>query len=250
MELQKPLRKSMLWLLFLLVITACSAPTLVPTTQVPKETALPATNTFLPPSATSTATAEPTATLTTTPSSTPTQLPPTATATESPTPSESPTALPTETPTQATGDSGSAVSYPSGGYVSMYLIQEGTGGPICGDSAFPVSSGVERKGDVASEVSAALKQLFSIKSEYVGGFLNSLHRSRFRVNKVNFNSDNGLITVDLQGSYRPTGDPCDNSRVRAQIWSTIRQYEEVKATNIYLAGIPFGDRVSNDKQWP
>lgn len=129
----------------------------------------------------------------------------------------------------------------------MYLIQEGTGGPICGDSAFPVSSGVERKGDVASEVSAALKQLFSIKEDYVGGFLNSLHRSQLRVNKVKFNPENGLITVDLQGSYRPTGDPCDNTRVKAQIWSTIRQYEEIKATNIFLDGIPFGDRLSNDK---
>ena len=129
----------------------------------------------------------------------------------------------------------------------MYLIQVGVGGPICGDSAIPVSSGVERTGSVESDVSSALKQLFSIKSEYVGGFLNSLYRSQLRVNKVKFNSKNGLITVDLQGSYRPTGDPCDNSRVKAQIWSTIRQYAEVKATNIYLDGIPFGDRVSNDK---
>jgi hypothetical protein len=129
----------------------------------------------------------------------------------------------------------------------MYLIQEGTGGPICGDSVIPVSSGVERTGSVESDISSALKQLFSIKSAYVGGYLNSLYRSRLRVNNVKFNSKNGLINVDLQGSYQPTGDPCDNSRVKAQIWSTIRQYQEVKATNIYLDGIPFGDRVSNDK---
>ncbi len=242
--------KLMLLLLFLLLVTACSAPTLEPTPQIPKATAVPATNTLIPPSATSTATADPTATPTLTSSSTPTQSPPTATATETPTPSENPIALPTETQTQTANESAPAAPSASSGYVSMYLIQEDTGGPICGDSAIPVSSGVERKGSVESDVSNALKQLFSIKSEYVGGLLNSLYRSKLRVNSVKFNSKNGLITVDLQGSYRPTGDPCDNSRVRGQIWSTIRQYEEVKATNIYLDGVPFGDRVSNDKQWP
>lgn len=129
----------------------------------------------------------------------------------------------------------------------MYLIQEGTGGPLCGDSAFPVSSGVERKGDVAGEVSAALKQLFSIREKNVGVFLNSLYRVRLRVNKVKFNPDNGLIIVDLQGTYKPTGDQCDNDRVKAQIWSTIRQYEEVKATNIFLERVPFGDLLANEK---
>jgi len=247
MKPQNSLGKSIHWLLFFLLVTACSAPTLEPTPQMSRASAVPATNTLIPPNATPTATTEPTATLTLTPSSTPTQPPPKATATETPTPSESPTALPTEPPTQATNESAPAIPSASSEYVSMYLIQVGTGGPICGDSAIPVSSGVEHTGSVESDVSSALKQLFSIKSEYVGGFLNSLYRSQLRVNKVKFNSKNGLITVDLQGSYRPTGDPCDNSRVKAQIWSTIRQYEEVKATNIYLDGIPFGDRVSNDK---
>lgn len=239
--------KLMPLLLLFLMVAACSAPALEPTPKIFSVTAIPATSTLIPPSATPTDTTEPTATLTLTPSSTLTQPPPAATATETIAPSDSPTALPTETPTQASNDSAPAVPSASGGYVSMYLIQVGTGGPICGDTAIPVSSGVERKGNIASEVSSALKQLFSIKSEYVGGFLNSLHRSQLRVNKVKFNSKNGLITVDLQGSYRPTGDPCDNSRVKAQIWSTIRQYSEIKATNIYLDGIPLGDRVSNDK---
>jgi hypothetical protein len=81
----------------------------------------------------------------------------------------------------------------------------------------------------------------------VGGLLNPLFRSNLRVNNVIFNSKNGLITVDLTGTYKPTGDDCDNSRVKAQIWQTIRQYREIKATNIYLNGIPFGDRLSNDK---
>ena len=247
MKQKYSLGKSIHWLLLFLLMTACSAPTLEPTAQISEATVVLATYTVIPPTATPTATTEPTATLTLSPSSTPTQPPPAATATETLTPSESPTALPTEPPTQAANESTPGVPSASKGYVSMYLIQVGTGGPICGDSVIPVSSGVESEGSVESDVYNALKQLFSIKSEYVGGFLNSLYRSRLRVNNVKFNSKNGLITVDLQGSYRPTGDPCDSSRVKAQIWSTIRQYKEVKATNIYLDGIPFGDRVSNDK---
>ncbi len=129
----------------------------------------------------------------------------------------------------------------------MYLIQVGTGGSICGDSAIPVSSGANSTGSVASDVSSALQRLFAIKSEYVGGLLNALFRSNLRVNSVKFNPKNGLITVDLTGTYKPTGDPCDNTRVKAQVWSTVRQFKQVKATNIYLNGIPFGDRVSNDK---
>jgi hypothetical protein len=135
----------------------------------------------------------------------------------------------------------------SKGSPSIYLIHVGTGGPICGDSAIPVSSGVDSTGDVASDVKIALQQLFSINSEYVGGLLNSLYKSKLRVNGIKFNDDNGLITVDLTGTFKSTGDPCDNSKVKAQVWSTIRQYKQVKATNIYLNGIPFGDRVSNDK---
>jgi hypothetical protein len=109
-----------------------------------------------------------------------------------------------------------------------------------------VSSGVERTSNISSNVKDALDVLFSYKSEYVGGLLNPLYRSNIRVESVDFNSKNGLITVNLQGTYKPTGDKCDNTRVKAQIWQTVRQFSAVKATNIYLNGIPFGDRVSND----
>jgi len=110
----------------------------------------------------------------------------------------------------------------------------------------PVGSGVQQKGGIESALKEALKRLFAYKDEYVGGLYNPLSRSNLRVNDVNFNEDDGLITVDLSGTYKPSGDKCDNTRVKAQIWGTVRQWREVKATNIYLNGIPFGDRVSND----
>jgi hypothetical protein len=151
------------------------------------------------------------------------------------------------TPTVPAIQAGFSVPSASRDSVNYFLIQEQVGGSICGDAAVAVSTGEKRSGSVADDVSKALRQLFSYKSEYVGGLLNPLFRSNLRVNKVAFNSKNGLITVDLTGTYKPTGEECDNSRVKAQIWQTVRQFKEVKATNIYLNGIPFGDRVSNDK---
>ncbi|HEY5670657.1 MAG TPA: hypothetical protein VIS10_11710, partial [Anaerolineales bacterium] len=70
--------------------------------------------------------------------------------------------------------------------------------------------------------------------------------SRLRVEKVDLDKG-GLIEVWLSGTYKPSGDPCDNSRVKAQIWNTIKQFRGVKKTNIFLNRIPFGDRLSNDK---
>jgi hypothetical protein len=228
-------------LLILALLAGCAAPTPQPTPIPPSPTAVPATDTQVPASQTPTLTPTSSPSATPQPTSTPTK--PTSTATETPLPTETATSTPTETPVQQ----GAFLPSASKDNVSFFLIQEQVGGSICGDAAVAVSAGVKRSGSVSDDVYNALKQLFSHKSEYVGGLLNPLYRSNLRVNKVTFNSKNGLITVDLTGTYKPTGDPCDNSRVKAQIWQTVRQYKAVKATNIYLNGIPFGDRVSNDK---
>lgn len=228
-------------LILLLLLAACASPAVEPTPVPPTPTITIPTDTPVPASETPTLTA--TNLPTDTPQPTPTEPPPTATATETVLPTETATSTPTATAAQT----GASLPSASKDSVSFFLIQEQVGGSICGDAAVPVGAGVNRTGSVSDDVYNALKQLFSLKDEYVGGLLNPLFRSNLRVNKVNFNSKNGLITVELTGTYKPTGDNCDNSRVKAQIWQTIRQYKEVKATNIYLNGIPFGDRVSNDK---
>ena len=128
----------------------------------------------------------------------------------------------------------------------VYFIQLNTGGGVgCGDSSYGISAGFSRSNDIAKDVKLALEHLFSIKTEYYGSFYNPLFRSNIRVENVKFK--NGLITVNLRGTYVPSGDDCDNTRVKAQIWDTIKQERGVQTTNIYLNGIPFGDRVSNDK---
>lgn len=205
---------------------ATATETAVPSaTPAPTETPVPPTDTALPtdtPEPTATDTAEPTATST-------------ATATETPTATFAPRGM----------------AYPYDTSVSdpmyLYLIQQYSGGAICGDSAIGLSAGFSRTNDVSKDVKQALQNLFALSSEYVSGFYNPVSFSNLKVENVKFNRDNGLITVNLRGTYIPTGDDCDNSRVKAQIWSVIRQRREVKMTNIYLNGGPFGDKVSNDK---
>jgi len=136
----------------------------------------------------------------------------------------------------------------SGDSVWMYFIQLDTGGSVgCGDSVIAVGTGVERSGNIANDVKAGLAKLLATSGKYFGTLYNPLDPSNIRVESVKFNRDNGLITVNFRGTYKPSGDDCDATRVKAQIWSTIRQFSGVKMTNIYLNGIPFGDRVSNDK---
>jgi hypothetical protein len=117
----------------------------------------------------------------------------------------------------------------------------------CGDSVIGVGTGLKKSGDMEGDIKEALTRLFAFKGEYFGSLYNPVFRSNLAVESVKFNSDNGLITVNLRGTYAPSGDDCDNTRVKAQVWNTIRQFRDIKMTNIYLNGGPFGDKVSNDK---
>jgi hypothetical protein len=158
-----------------------------------------------------------------------------------------PTATPTLTPTVtlAPTQAGSVLPAAAGNTMWIYFIRLDSGGTVgCGDSAVAVGSGVPQTGDISKDVEAALEVLFSYRDEYYGELYNPLFRSNIRVDSVSFRE--GLITVNLRGTYKQSGDKCDNTRVKAQVWSTIRQYRAIKATNIYLNDIPFGDRVSND----
>jgi len=221
-----------------ILLVGCGSSSIEPTNTATDD---PQTATFTATelSPTNTHTSEPpTNTPTTQPTSTETPAP-TDTATQTATDTETPTATP---PQVAIGAGVNSV--PDG--VLIYFIHRGTGGPICGtDSAIGIRGRVKQSNDVAKDVKAGLNDLFSYKSEWVGGLYNPLYLSNLRVQSVKFKD--GLLTVNMTGTYKPTGDDCDNLRVKAQVWSTARQYRSVKNTNIYLNGIPFGDRVSNDK---
>jgi hypothetical protein len=129
--------------------------------------------------------------------------------------------------------------------INIYFIQPQTGSGECNDRIFAVSSGIKISGDIEDDVKAGLRKLFSYKDKYYGELYNPLYASRIRVEKVDLNKS-GLIEVWMSGSYQRSGDPCDNTRVKAQIWSTIKQFRGVETTNIFMNDIPFGDRLSND----
>jgi hypothetical protein len=228
---------------FLLVaqfLAACASPEPV----LPADTPVPPTETSAPPTNTVTPLPTDTPTLTPLPSTDTPTLEPTFTPTQAIT--DTPTATATFTPPPIPTYRFIPLPAASSDTIRIYFIQSIPGSGACGDRVFAVGSGIEISGDIEDDVKAGLTKLFSYKDKYYGELYNPLYASRIRVQKVDYNKS-GLIEVWMSGSYKPTGDPCDNTRVKAQIWSTIKQFRGVETTNIFLNDIPFGDRLANDK---
>jgi Sporulation and spore germination len=197
-----------------------SSPTVMIPTVPPTSTPLPATDTPLPPTATPTATS----------TSTATPLP-----TDTPTPTESPT--PTSPPPTASGEDA----------IYVYYILPKTDGPVgCGDSLVKVNTGLYRTGDNATDIATALRNLFN-KQQYIGNLYNPVYLSNWRIDSVEFKDYEGLANVSLSGGYVRSGDRCDDSRVRAQIWTTIRQFPGVKTVYILMNGNLLGDILAAGK---
>lgn len=225
--------KVLLFGLAVIFLTGCSSMPSEPT-QEDTQVVPSATSTIAPPSATS---LPPTETFTLVP---PSETPnPTSTQTYTPTDTPSPTETPTETlppPTPSGEDA-----------IYVYYIQLDTGGPVsCGDSLIKANTGVWRTGDIEKDVATALKRLF-FKREFFGSLYNPVYLSNLEVSNVSFAKYYGEVSIDLNGTYVRSGDRCDDSRVRAQVWSTVRQFPEVKKVNILLNGNLLGDILATGK---
>lgn len=177
------------------------------------------------------------------PTVTSTPLPPTATPSQTPTPTLTDTPTPTQTPTETP-----IPATPSGeDAIYVYYIQLDTGGPVsCGDSLIPANTGVWRTGDTERDVRTALKRLF-FKREFIGSLYNPIFRSNMDVQSVEIKKFDGSALVNLAGTYVRSDDRCDDSRVRAQVWSTIRQFPEVKTVKVLLNGNLLGDILATGK---
>lgn len=110
----------------------------------------------------------------------------------------------------------------------------------CGDTMVKLNTGAPRTGDIEADIKTGLKRLFS-KQPYYGRLYNPVYLSNITVVSVDFKPGNGTATIELTGTYVRSGDRCDDGRVRAQVWTTIRQIPEVKNIYIYLDGQKFGD---------
>jgi len=235
--MSKNLQRLAAIVLAVVLLTACSSTTPAPPTLTPApptQPQAPATETALP-------TDPPT--LTPVPSTNTPTLEPTLT------PTRTNTGTPTPTATYTLVPQGGGFPLPgaSGDTVNIYFIQGYAGSAVCDVKIVAVSSGVKITGDIEPDIKAGLRKLFTYKEQYYGSLYNPLYSSNIRVKNVSYRSKIGLVEVYMSGDYNPSGDPCDNLRVKAQIWSTIKQFRGVKNTNIFLNNIPFGDRLSNDK---
>jgi len=110
----------------------------------------------------------------------------------------------------------------------------------CGDSLVRANTGLARSGDVEADVRTALGRLF-FKRQYFGRLYNPVYLSNLNVESVKFEQRTGQVSVHLDGTYVRSGDRCDDGRVRAQIWTTIRQFEGIKTVYILLRDSLLGD---------
>ena len=205
----------------LILFAGCSSPLFQALAPTPTAT--------LSPTETPTATLPPTVTATQLPPTHPPTITATLPPTDTPTPSETPTA--TQPPPTASGEDA----------IYVYYIQLNTGGPVaCGDSLVKANTGVWRSGDIEADVKTALERLF-FKRKFFGELYNPVYLSNLAVQSVDFQESQGLVNVYLDGTYVRSGDRCDDGRVRAQIWTTIRQFKAIKTVYILLRTALLGD---------
>jgi len=206
-------RNTCLFILILLLASACNAPL----TAKPAATTQPAT---LPPPTETLPAASVVPTLTPAPP-TPAAVAPTLTVApktkgKAPTPTKPPKTLTLKVFLIAMNDNG----------VSGKLVG-------CGDSAvaanvqIPYTTGVLR---------AALNKLLSIKDKNYGqsGLYNVLYQSNLKISALALK--NGVATIHLTGKMTLGGE-CDNPRVQAELEETALQFSTVKSVSIYINNV-------------
>jgi hypothetical protein len=57
----------------------------------------------------------------------------------------------------------------------------------------------------------------------------------------------GTLFIQLSGTIQRTQDDCELDRLRAQIWSTFRQYKGFKKYTIMVNSAKLGDLVHSDR---
>jgi len=186
------------------------------------------------------------------PTDTSTPLPPTHTPTQTasatPPPSETPTQTATVSatlsPTSVTSDSANLPGVTAKNPVRIYFISKDVG-EVCSGVAVAVKTNIEQTGDPLEDIAAALNQLTGIKSLWWGNLYNPLSYSDMRLADVNIEGNE--MTVIFRGTFNSTGNPCENSLIRAQIWSTIGQYSGRYNLTIRLNNALLGDILARNK---
>jgi hypothetical protein len=175
---------------------------------------------------------------------------PTVAATDVPTPT--PSAVPTIAPTVTIAPqvanatpmvkpSSTRAPIPTAGTMKVKLFfvalnDNGKSGKMigCQDSVVAVDRVIPA---TSAPLTAALKELFSVRDRYYGqtGLYNALSQSSIKVAGVAIT--NGRATINLTGSFNSAG-VCDDPRVVAQIRQTALQFSTVGDVAIFVNGTP------------
>jgi hypothetical protein len=123
--------------------------------------------------------------------------------------------------------------------VYYILISENTGGPFgCGDSLIYWYPGVWVKGDMETDIKAALNALFANHSKYTNGLYNPIYQSQLKAKGVEVVGND--VVVKLAGTFVRPKDACESQRMHDQIWYTVSQFSPSRAV-IYLNNALLGD---------
>jgi hypothetical protein len=132
-----------------------------------------------------------------------------------------------------------ATDTPSTRGVYYILISENTGGPFgCGDGLIHWYPGVWAKGDMETDIKAALNALFANHSKYTNGLYNPIYQSQLKAKGVEVVGND--VVVRLAGTLVRPKDACESQRMHDQIWYTVSQFSPSRAV-IYLNNALLGD---------
>ncbi len=124
----------------------------------------------------------------------------------------------------------------------FYLIRLNTGGPFgCGDSLVYFYTGIKSKGSLEDSVTDILRALFKSKKQFIGKDYNPVYKSNLSVKSVSVNYAAHSVDVHLKGTFVKPKDACESKRMRAQIWNTILQFDEINSLHIWVNNKLLGD---------
>ncbi len=120
------------------------------------------------------------------------------------------------------------------------MIKEGLN-VSCGNDEAPVYAGVNRTGNLETDVKSALNALFANNGKYVAGLLNPIYQSSMRAKNLTLDPNTGVAEIQLSGSFVKPKDDCESARMRAQVWGTIYQFETINKAIVWLNEVLLGD---------
>jgi hypothetical protein len=176
-----------------------------------------------------------------TPTQPPTELPP-PTDTQVPTETLEPTRTPPPTRTSAPTATFTLTVPPTvdNPILVYYFNLDVAGRYGCGEALYYVYTKQARSDNIKNDIIYALQRLFSFHGEYFGELYNPYGASNFAIGDVETTEEQSFI-VYLTGTYVPSDDPCDATRLADQIRMTILQFPQVNSVKIYLNGASIGD---------